>query len=202
MKYFLWGVLFTFFLAGPATAAPRMLILGDSLTEGYGIGKQDAYPALLEAKFKKSGKDVEVVNGGSSGATTASGVPRLKWYLKEKFQWVVVALGANDGLRGINLGATEKNLDETIALAKSKGAKVIVLGMKIPPNYGASYAADFEAVFKKVTKKAEVPLIPFMLEGVAANPALNQEDGIHPNEKGHQKMAEFLFPKLLKLINL
>lgn len=173
-----------------AEARTRVLILGDSLTEGYGLSKEVAYPALVEKRLKALGKDVEVINGGVSGSTTASGKSRLQWHLKNKPDFMVLALGANDGLRGLELKSSEKNLTETIKMAKASGLKVALMGMKVPPNMGPAYARDFESMFAKVAKAEEVPLLPFLLEGVGGVPKLNLSDGIHPNAKGHEIMAD------------
>jgi acyl-CoA thioesterase-1 len=193
-SFFFIAVLFSYGAIGKT----RVLILGDSLTEGYGVSKESAYPYLLEQKIKKTGKDVEIINGGNSGATTASGVSRLRWYLKEPIQLVLIALGANDGLRGMKLEATENNLTSMIDFSKSRQVKVVLVGMKLPPNYGPQYVKDFTALFKRIVEKEKIPFIPFLLEGVGGDVSLNQEDGIHPNEKGHQKIANYLYPFLEK----
>lgn len=181
-------------LAAPvdARAAARILCLGDSLTEGLGVAREAAWPALLEAELKKSGfADVVVVNGGVSGSTTASGLGRLKWHLKgaTKPTLLILALGANDGLRGLELKPTRKNLEDVIRLAKTSGIPVLLAGMRIPPNYGATYADEFFKMFGDLAKSEAVPLLPFLLEGVGGERAMNQADGIHPNEAGHKVVA-------------
>jgi acyl-CoA thioesterase-1 len=177
---------------------PVIICLGDSLTEGYGVAKDAAYPALLEKDLKKSGwPAVQVINAGISGSTTASGLGRLRWqlkafekYLSEKRPLVLIlALGANDGLRGLDLDQTKSNLQSIIDLARKHKIKVLLAGMQIPPNYGADYAKKFKHIFTDLSKNPDVTLLPFLLEGVAANPQLNQADGIHPNEKGHKIIA-------------
>lgn len=167
-----------------------ILFLGDSLTEGYQLAKEEAYPALIEKELKKSRKDIKVINGGVSGATTASGMKRLDWYLKAKPEIMVLALGANDGLRGMKLSETEKNLSLVIEKARSRNIDVILAGMKMPTNMGEKYRNDFENIFPKLAKKYSLPLIPFLLEGVGGVPSLNLPDGIHPNPKGHEVMAK------------
>lgn len=181
-------------------AAPyKLVVLGDSLTEGYGVAKEAAFPALLQEKFHKAGrKDLTVVNGGISGSTTASAEKRMAWHLKSKPQAALITLGANDGLRGLSVASSKESLDKAIRLAQGAGVKVILAGMKVPPNYGAEFSRDFEKIFPALAQKYKVPLFPFLLEGVAGVVPLNQTDGIHPNEKGHQLIAEKLFPFLEK----
>jgi acyl-CoA thioesterase I len=181
--------LLSFSLNGFASTT-TILMLGDSLTEGYQLTREEAFPALVEKKLTAKKFDVKVINGGSSGATTASGLKRLDWYLKAKPDMMVLALGANDGLRGLKLTETEKNLSAVIEKAQGRGIKVILAGMKMPTNYGEPYRQDFENLFPKLAKKYKTALIPFLLESVAAVPSLNLPDGIHPNGKGHEKLAE------------
>lgn len=184
----------------PLHAKTRIVFLGDSLTDGYGVAQEMAYPKLVETALNKKGHDVEVINAGISGSTSASGVSRLKWILKKPPDIVLLSLGGNDGLRGFDLAATEKNLLDTIALAKEKKVKVILAGMQIPLNYGEQYRKDFNALFPRVAKKMEIPLIPFLLEGVGGLKEMNLSDGIHPNEKGHQKISETVLPHLERLL--
>ena len=182
-------------------AAPRrLLMLGDSITEGYGVSKEAAYPALLEKKIKAAGKDWLVINAGISGSTTASGPGRIKWQLKQKPEMMLLALGANDGLRGLKVSESEKNLSETIELAQNAHVKVILAGMLMPPNYGEQYRKEFSAMYDSVAKKYKLLKIPFLLDGVAGHPELNQADGIHPNEKGHVILAESVFKALKELL--
>lgn len=185
--------------ASCASAAPVILCLGDSLTEGYEIAPDAAYPALLEKKVReKFGAGASVINAGISGATSASGPARLKFQLKspKRPTHMILALGANDGLRGLPVAAMKKNLEETIQIARENKIKVLLAGMKVPPNYGVAYAKSFEAVFGKIAKEQKVPLIPFLLDGVAAKPELNLPDGIHPNPKGHLILVETVWKKL------
>jgi len=185
-------------LGSPFASAKTLLILGDSLTEGLGVAKEKAYPALVEKKLKAAGKDITVINGGNSGSTTASGPSRLRWHLKAKPDALLLALGANDGLRGLDLTESEKNLSQTIALAQEKKLKVILAGMKVPPNYGKEYSDRFEKMFETLAKQHKVPLIPFLLKDVGGVRSLNQADGIHPNEKGHEIIAETVFEEVKK----
>ena len=185
----LFAVLFCTAVVPLAGQKRVIVILGDSLTEGYGIAKDHAYPKLVEDKLRAAGENVEIVNGGISGSTTASGPGRLKWFLKRKPQTVVLALGANDGLRGVDVADTRKNLEEMAKLATDAGAEVFVAGMMLPPNYGFKNVQAFNKIFPEVAKKYHAKLIPFLLEGVAGHTDLNQADSIHPNERGHEIVA-------------
>lgn len=170
--------------------AQTILFLGDSLTEGYQLSKEEAFPAIIERALKTKHKDIKVLNGGVSGATSASGMKRLNWYQKAKPEIMVLALGSNDGLRGIKPAVTEKNLSEIIEKAQKLDMTVILAGMKMPTNMGEPYRTEFENIFPKLAKKYKVKLIPFLLEGVGGVPKLNLPDGIHPNPEGHEVMAK------------
>lgn len=185
MKFFL---VFTFLIN--FAFAETILFLGDSLTEGYQLSKEDAYPSVIEKELQKKRKDIKVINGGVSGATSASGLKRMDWYLKAKPDIMVLALGANDGLRGMDLKETEKNLSNVIEKAQVQGIKVIIAGMKMPTNMGEPYRTNFEKIFPKLANKYSLKLVPFILEGVGGNPKLNLPDGIHPNPEGHIIMAK------------
>lgn len=178
-----------------AFSKPRILVVGDSLTEGYNVPPQSSYPALLQAKLRSGGfAQATVVNAGTSGATSAFGVRTLKFQLKHQVpDFLILALGANDGLRGVAVHETKKNLSEAISLAQSKGVKVILAGMLAPPNYGRKFPQEFRDIFPELAKKHKVKLIPFLLDGVAGEPELNLADGIHPNEKGYQIVAENVY---------
>ena len=174
-------------------AEPRLkvLFLGDSLTEGFGVAKEDAYPALVEKKLHAAGlASVAIHNAGIGGSTTASALSRLQWHLKSKPQWMLLALGANDGLRGVAIAESKKNLTLTIERAQKEGIRVFLAGMKLPPNYGEKYRKEFERMYQDLAREKKITLLPFLLEGVAGERALNLEDGIHPNEKGHQRIAD------------
>jgi acyl-CoA thioesterase-1 len=169
----------------------QVLILGDSLTEGYGVAPGDSYPSVLQQNLEKSGHpNTKIINGGISGSTSASALSRLKWSLKNKPDILVLALGANDGLRGLKPDDTEKNLDAVVRLARQNGMRVLLAGMKAPPNYGPRYTKTFARIYRDIAHKEKIPLIPFLLEGVAGERTLNQADGIHPNEKGHKIVAK------------
>lgn len=190
-------------LPSGATAAgspTKIVFLGDSLTEGYGISRTAAFPHRVGEKLKAKGHDVEVINAGISGSTTASAVSRVKWILKGKPDLLVLALGGNDGLRGLSLKKMKQNLSDAIDLAEKKHVPVLLAGMKIPPNYGKQYTRDFEKAFSELAREKRVALIPFLLEGVGGERDLNLPDGIHPNEKGHEKMADTVLKHLLPLL--
>jgi len=189
-----------FFLVSVSAFAAKVVILGDSLTEGYGVARERAFPALVEKELRSRGKTVTIVNGGSSGATSASGPSRLQWFLKGKPDILMLALGANDALRGFDLAATEKNLASVIEAAQKAKVKVVLAGMKAPTNYGEDYRRKFEALFVTLSKRYSVPLLPFLLEGVGGNPALNIADGIHPNENGHEVVAKLVVKTLEPLL--
>lgn len=175
-----------------------ILFLGDSLTEGLGVSKNQAYPALVENLIQtKLNINAKVINGGVSGSTTSDSISRLKWYLKSKPNVVFIALGANDGLRGLDLKQSKKNLEQLVELSRKANAKVLLAGMLIPPNYGPDYSNDFENMFKLVKEKYDLDFMPFLLKDVAGVQELNQADGIHPNINGHKIMAEEVF-KFLK----
>jgi len=204
MKNWTLAFLFWIFISFPFSQAQaetkRLLVLGDSLTEGYGIAQAAAYPALLEKKIKASGKNWTVINAGISGSTTASGPARLKWQLKSKPDLMILALGANDGLRGLDVQATEKNLAATIEIAKKEKIPVILAGMLLPPNYGTDYRKKFEEIYLSLAKKYQLKKIPFLLEGVAGKHELNLADGIHPNEKGHQIISDLVYKSIKDLL--
>lgn len=177
-----------------------IVVLGDSLTEGYHLTKEEAFPYLVEVELKKQGKIVKVINAGSSGATSASGLKRLDWYLRTKPDILILILGANDGLRGLKNADTEKNLSSVIEKAQSQNITVILGGMQMPTNYGENYRKEFAAIYPKLAKKYNIKLIPFILEGVGGVPELNLPDGIHPNAKGHQVMSKTVLNALEGLL--
>lgn len=186
---------------GASGEGPVILCLGNSLTEGYGVSPEQSYPSLLEERLHRSGyPGARVINAGISGSTSASAVSRLQWQLRAKPDVVLLELGANDGLRGLDLAATRKNLERAIEIAKGAGVRVLLAGMKLPPNYGSDYTRQFEALFPDLAKAQGVALIPFLLDGVAARPELNLADGIHPNAQGYQRVIENVLPALLALL--
>ena len=179
---------------------PRVLFLGTSLTAGLGLAEEEAYPAVVANLLDQQGLPIEAINAGVSGDTSAGGLERLDWLLRRPPDVIVVELGANDGLRGLPVEMTEANLLEVIARARAVDARVIVAGLKMPPNYGADYARRFEDVFPLVARQTGSPLIPFLLEGVAADPELNLPDGIHPNAAGHERIARTVLPFLVQAL--
>lgn len=178
-----------------------IVILGDSITEGYGLKKELAYPRLLEELFKKQfSRPVQILNAGISGSTSSTAIQRLKWFLKNKPDMLIIALGANDGLRGVPVSTLEKNLKGTIELAQENKIKVVLAGMLLPPNYGQAYRTEFENVFKKLSRLPGVTFVPFLLKDVAGDKKRNQEDGIHPNEEGQKIIAQNLYPLISELV--
>lgn len=185
-----------------AQPAPvNILVLGDSLTAGYGLAPEEAFPVKLEQRLKKEGRNVRVLNGGVSGDTSAGGRARLDWALADKSDAVIVELGANDGLRGLEPAQMKDNLDAIIAALKKRNIAVLLAGMRAPPNFGPRYGAEFDAVYPSLAKKHAVPLYPFFLDGVAAEPALNQRDGIHPNRDGVRVIVDRITPYVLRLLD-
>ncbi len=188
-------------LATPSSKPVKILFLGDSLTEGHGVAKEAAFPALVEARLvAASKKPVQLTAAGIGGSTSASGPARLRWHLKNKPDILILALGGNDGLRGISVAELRKNLAATIELARANQITVLLAGMKMPPNYGPKYTQDFAKTFADLARQYDVALIPFLLEGVGGDPKLNLPDGIHPNEAGHKIIAETVYKHLVPLL--
>jgi acyl-CoA thioesterase I len=183
-------------VAPPASARPRIVFLGDSLTAGYGLEPRQSVPALIQARLAKEGHPFEVVNAGVSGDTSAGGLSRLEWSLSGDVRILVVELGANDGLRGLPVAAMRRNLEEIITRAQARGIAVLLVGMEALPNYGESYTSEFRATFPALAKAHEIPLMPFYLDGVAGKPELNISDGIHPNPAGAVIVANNLWRTL------
>jgi acyl-CoA thioesterase-1 len=195
------AIMLALLVAAPARAAERVIVtLGDSLTAGLGVARDEAYPALLEARLRREGYDYRVVNAGVSGDTSAGGLRRVDWVLRAKPDVVIVALGANDGLRALPVDALRGNLERIVTRLRAAGARVLLAGMRVPPNYGGDYARMFAAVFPSVAKRTGAALAPFLLDGVAGNPRLNQPDGIHPTAEGQRVIADRLWPHLLPLL--
>ena len=169
--------------------SPRIVILGDSLTIGLGLPIEQSYPSLLQERLKESGLDYEVVNAGVSGDTSAGGLSRLDWALDGDVRVLVVALGGNDGLRGLPVEQLKRNLATIIERAQARGIAVILAGMEAPPNYGRDYIVAFHKVYPALASQYHVPLVPFLLQGVAGSEALNQRDGIHPTAAGARIVA-------------
>ena len=190
-------------LADPCAAEesrPRIVAFGDSLTAGLGVHADEAYPAQLQERLDRLNYRYRVINAGVSGETTAGALRRVPWILNNKPVIVVLESGANDGLRGLKLEETQRNLERIIEQFQQAGVTVVLAGMKLPPNYGEEYTAGFEAIFPKLAKRYRVPLIPFFLEGVAASSTLNQADGIHPTKEGYGIIVEQVYKALRPLI--
>ena len=188
--WFCFGLLICLIGAAPAPAK-IVLFLGDSITAGYGLEESQAYPALIQAKIDAKRWNFKVVNAGQSGDTSAGGLARLNWLLKNRIDVLILELGGNDGLRGLPVEATKKNLQAIVEQTKKKypEAKIILAGMKVPPNMGRDYGKSFDAIYPELAKRNQAPLIPFVLEGVGGVRELNQPDGIHPTIKGHEMVA-------------
>ncbi len=185
----------------PASAeTTRILALGDSLTAGLGVASDQAFPAKLEAALKAKGQDVVVINAGVSGDTMAQGEARVDWALGEPVDAVIVELGANDALRGLDPAQAEAALDRILETLKSRNLPVLIAGMKAPPNMGPDYQAKFDVIFPQLAERHGALLYPFFLEGVAAVPALNQADGLHPNPQGVDMIVEKIMPSVEALL--
>ncbi|MBS1977678.1 MAG: arylesterase [Bacteroidetes bacterium] len=175
-----------------STSTKVILFFGDSLTAGYGLSPEEAFPAWVEKDLSKEGNKVSVVNAGLSGETSAGGLTRIDWILRQHIDVFILELGANDGLRGLPLDQTRNNLQSIINKVKSKYPKVriVLAGMMVPPNMGKEYSTAFQNLYKELAQKNKAVLIPFLLEGVAGIEKLNQADGIHPNAEGHRIVAK------------
>lgn len=184
-------------VTAPASAK-KLVFLGDSLTEGYGVAQEAAFPQLIQARFKADKSEWAITASGSSGSTSASTLGRLKWLAKSKPDVVFVLMGSNDGLRGLKVEETEKNLGAALEWAAAQKIRIILGQLHVPPNYGKEYGEKFTALFPRLAKKYKVPLAPFLLDDVAGKPGLNQADGIHPNEKGHKIIADNIYRYLKK----
>lgn len=174
------------------TTKPKVILFyGDSLTAGYGLSTEEAFPAIIDKMLKQKGKSAKVINAGLSGETSAGGLSRLDWVLRQPVDIFVLELGANDGLRGLPLEETKKNLQGIIDLVKKKypGVNIVVAGMMVPPNMGPDYTAGFQKIFPELARQNNAKLIPFLLQGVAGDEKLNNADGIHPNVEGHKIVA-------------
>jgi acyl-CoA thioesterase-1 len=185
-----------------ARAQPDRVIVafGDSLTAGQGVAPDESYPALLAAKLRTEGYSYRVVNAGVSGDTSAGGLRRVDWALKSKPDIVLLELGVNDAFRGQDLDRVRANLDAMVTRFEAGGARVLLLGMRLPPNYGSSYAGHFEKMYAEVAERRKVAFVPFFLDGVGAVTRLNQPDGIHPTAEGYRIIVERLWPYVEPLL--
>jgi len=199
-------VLLTLLLASPlpanntADTPLRLLVLGDSLTSGYGLPAEDAFPERLEESLRKTGLNITVINASVSGDTSAGGLSRLDWALNDHPHLVILELGANDALRGLPAQQTYKNLDVMIGRVVGKGIKVILAGMQAPRNLGPEYVEEFDRIYPTLADKHKLTLYPFFLEGVALDPTLNQADGLHPNAAGVSIIVQKILPYVLTQI--
>jgi len=188
-------------LVAPAAAEERVIVaFGDSLTAGLGVPPEQSYPTLLTAKLQAEGYPYRVVNAGVSGDTSAGGLRRVDWALRLRPTIVILELGVNDALRGQDLAGVRANLGQLVQRFQSAGARVLVAGMRLPPNYGARYGSEFQRLFADVAKAHGAPLMPFFLDGVGGNPRLNQPDGLHPTVEGYRIIVDRLWPYLLPLL--
>lgn len=183
-----------------AAQSIRILVLGDSLSAGYGLKLSQSFPSQLQRALLDDGLDAKVINGGVSGDTSSGGLSRLDWALSEGVDAVIIELGANDGLRGLAPAQTLNNLDAIIAKLKQRGLAVLLTGMRAPPNLGADYGREFADIYPALAKKYGLALYPFFLEGVAAIPELNQDDTIHPNNEGVKVVVGRILPHVRKMI--
>ena len=186
--------------AAPAAEERVIVAFGDSLTAGLGVDAGRTYPALLGERLKREGYDYRVINAGVSGDTTAGGLRRVDWALRLKPEIVILELGVNDALRGQKLTAVRANLDQLVSRFQAAGARVLVAGMRLPPNYGDRYAEDFHRLYGDVARARNAPLMPFFLDGVGAVANLNQADGIHPTAEGYAIVVDHLWPYLVPLL--
>ena len=186
--------------AEPGKAAVRILAFGDSLTAGYGLPREAAFPIRLEQALRAKGYAATVINAGVSGDTTAGGKARIGWALSENPDLVIVELGGNDGLRGIDPAASERNLAAILETVRKHDIAVLLTGMEAPPNLGDEYAAQFRAVFPRLARRFDVPLYPFFLDGVAATRRYNQRDGIHPNAEGVRVIVARILPHIERVL--
>ncbi len=198
-------IIWVLFLFIPTTLAggssPVILAFGDSLTAGFGVPDAQSYPARLQKIIIENGYPHQVVNGGVSGDTTAGGVRRIKWLMKHNPEIVILELGANDGLRGLSLKEMESNLEQIIVICKEGGAKVLLTGMKVPPNYGEEYTVEFEKIYIRLAEKHKLSLVPFLLEGVAGRREHTQPDGIHPLGSGYSIVVQTIWKYLKTLMD-
>lgn len=187
--------------AAADTDRPRIVAFGDSLTAGLGVATEETYPARLQRRLDEHGLHYRVINAGVSGDTTAGGLRRVDWVLKSRPDLVILELGANDGLRGLDLQETKANLERIIRRCQEASVRVVLAGMKLPPNYGIEYTKGFEAIFPALAKQYRVTLIPFFLDGVAGSASLNQADGIHPTSEGYRIIADRVLATVKPLLN-
>jgi len=195
------AVLLVAFAAGPALAEPfRIVGFGDSLMAGYQLSPGDSFPEKLEAALRARGHDVTVANAGVSGDTTGDGLSRLDWSVPDDTDLVILELGANDMLRGIDPATAEKNLNEIITRLEERGIKILLIGMYAAPNLGPDYKQAFDSIYPRLAEKYNLPLVPFFLDGVVGNASLQLQDGMHPNAEGVDLMVKNVLPAVEPLV--
>ena len=185
---------------GETNGAPVVVFLGDSLTAGLGLAAEEAFPALVAERLAREGTPIEAVNAGVSGDTSAGGLRRLPWLLRQEPDVVVVELGANDALRGQPVAGIEENLRRIVEASREAGARVLLVGIQVPPSYGSDYAGQFARMYPRLAEELDVPLLPFLLEGVAGRGELNLGDGLHPNAAGHRRIADLMAPQVAAVL--
>ena len=185
----------------PTPERPKIVAFGDSLTAGLGVSAEESYPAQLQRRLDALGYQYRVINAGVSGDTTAGALRRVSWVLNQTPLLVILEVGGNDGLRGLSLDQTRANLEQIIQRLEQAGVRVVLAGMKLPPNYGKDYTAGFEAIYPLLAKRYRLPLIPFFLEGVATSATLNQTDGIHPTGEGYELIVEKVLTAIRPLLS-
>ena len=209
MKNFLLALFLPFLLwsgillrANSGESETVILFLGDSLTAGYGVMKEDSYPSCIEREIKNSGIQARVINAGISGNTTAGGLRRVDWYFKQRIDVLVIALGANDGLRGINPDSSKKNIQSIIEKSRSYNSnlKILLTGMKVPPSMGSDFSDKFSKIFPELARENKCTFMPFLLHNVGGHKEMNLADGIHPNPLGHQTICKNLWNQLKPLL--
>lgn len=201
MRRFLAALGLIALAAAPLAAQDRLIVaFGDSLTAGAGVSADQSYPALLAQRLKAEGYAYRVVNAGVSGDTTAGGLRRVDWALRLRPDIVILELGANDALRGQDLGGVRANVEQLVARFQEGGARVLVAGMQLPPNYGPRYGGEFQRLFEEVARRRGAALMPSFLEGVGGDPRLNQFDGLHPTAEGYRVIVDRLWPHLKPLL--
>ena len=199
--FFVLGVITALFLE-PVYSKEKAVVLafGDSLTAGYGVKDEESYPSKLQEKISSAGFPHKVVNAGVSGDTTAGGVRRIRWLMKHEPEIVILALGANDGLRGLSIDEMRKNLEIMITICREHNAQILLAGMKALPNYGEDYMREFETVFPELAEKHDLIFLPFLLEGVAGKREYTQSDGLHPVASGYNIITDLVWQRLKPML--
>ena len=197
----LWSLALEGASLSASDSRPRIVAFGDSLTAGLGVPVDESYPAQLQRRLDSLGYRYRVINAGVSGDTTAGGLRRVSWVLSNKPELVILELGANDGLRGLPVDQTRSNLRQIISQLQEAGTKVVLAGMKLPPNYGQDYTASFEVMYRMLAQERRLPFIPFFLDGVGGSSSLNQADGIHPTKEGYKVIVEEVLKVLMPVLD-